>query len=295
MGGKGVIMSIIPILIVFMVFSIIGCVRVVQQYQRGVVLTLGRYSGTRAPGLTLIIPLIQRMIRVDMRLLAMEIPPQDVISQDNVSVRIRAAVQCRVEDAEKSTMTVMDYQTAVIQLGQAMLRSIAGRHPLNELLQQQEHFKLDLKRALDARAKDWGVEIETVEILSIDLDPSMIRAMAKVAEAVRAREAQITAAGGEVEAAKLLSQAAALLATNPQAITLRTLDTVQRIGMENNSIILFPMALEGFMPHRVSGAGSSGVGLADVEAVALNIAAVKHAANAARAAAEAPVSEFSEK
>lgn len=223
-------------------------IKVVPQYQQGVVLTLGRYTGTRVPGLALVVPLIQEMLRVDMRVMVTEVEPQDVISRDNVSVKVTAVVYSKVQDPRQALLEVANYRAAVSQLAQVMLRSTLGAHTLDELLQKQDDLKKRLKELLDARTEAWGVEIQAVEIRSLDLEANMIRAMAQEAEAERGRRARVITAQGEAQAAEKLAEAARTLSATPQAMVLRTLSTLKEIAAEKNSTIVFPMPLETMMP-----------------------------------------------
>ncbi|MGE5505238.1 MAG: slipin family protein [Actinomycetota bacterium] len=223
-------------------------IKVVPQYQQGVVLTLGRYTGTRVPGLALVVPLIQEMLRVDMRVMVTEVEPQDVISRDNVSVKVTAVVYSKVQDPRQALLEVANYRAAVSQLAQVMLRSTLGAHTLDELLQKQDELKKRLKELLDARTEAWGVEIQAVEIRSLDLEANMIRAMAQEAEAERGRRARVITAQGEAQAAEKLAEAARTLSATPQAMVLRTLSTLKEIAAEKNSTIVFPMPLETMMP-----------------------------------------------
>jgi len=240
----------IPFGLVVLVVAVLvaASFRVVQQYQLGLVLTLGRYSGTRPPGLTLILPWAQELMRVDMRVMVTEVEPQDVISRDNVSVKVTAVIYSKVNDPRKAVLEVGSYRNAVAQLAQVTLRSTLGSHTLDQLLQQQDDIKMRLKEQLDARTEAWGVEIQAVEIRSIDLEPNMIRAMAQEAEAERGRRARVITAAGEAQAAEKLAEAARILSASPQAMVLRTLSTLKEIAAEKNSTIVFPMPLETMMP-----------------------------------------------
>lgn len=246
MFGFGVSVGAIALVIVALL--LVASVKVVAQYQRGVVLTLGRYTGTREPGLTLVLPWIQEMLRIDIRVMVTEVEPQDVISRDNVSVKVTAVVYSKVNDPRKALLDVGSFRSAVSQLAQVMLRSTMGAHTLDQLLQKQDELKSQLKEQLDARTEAWGVEVQAVEIRSIDLDANMIRAMAQEAEAERGRRARVITAQGEAQAAEKLAEAARILSAQPQAMVLRTLSTLKEIAAEKNSTIVFPMPLETMMP-----------------------------------------------
>jgi regulator of protease activity HflC (stomatin/prohibitin superfamily) len=236
------------LLLGLLVIVVAASVKVIPQYQQGVVLTLGRYTGTRRPGLALVVPWIQELLRVDMRVSVTEVEPQDVISRDNVSVKVTAVVYAKVQDPRLALLEVANYRAAVSQLAQVMLRSTLGAHTLDELLQKQDELKRRLKELLDERTEAWGVEIQAVEIRSLDLEPNMIRAMAQEAEAERGRRARVITAEGEAQAAEKLAEAARTLSATPQAMVLRTLSTLKEIAAEKNSTIVFPMPLETMMP-----------------------------------------------
>ncbi|CAK0753159.1 Slipin family protein [uncultured Gammaproteobacteria bacterium] len=235
-------------LVVLLIALFFNSLRVLSQFERGVVLTLGRYSGTRGPGITLVIPVVQRLIRVDVRLSVMEVPAQDVISKDNVSVKVTAVVYYRVVNAEKALLEVEDYRSAVSQLAQITTRSTLGSHSLDQLLSQQEKLKQSIRLVLDERTESWGVEVQNVEIRSVDLDPNMIRAMGQEAEAERGRRARIITAMGEFEAAAKLAEAADLMEGKPGAMLLRYLATLKDIAVEHNSTIIFPVPADLMAP-----------------------------------------------
>lgn len=226
----------------------------VGQFERGVVLTFGKATGTANPGLNFLIPGVQSLLRADIRVNAMEIPPQDVITSDNVSVKVAAVAYFQVENAEKALLEVQDYEDAVGRLAQITLRSTIGSHMLDELLSNQDKLNVALSAAIEARSKVWGIRVDHVEIRSVDLDSSMIRAMAQEAEAERGRRARVITAAGEFEAAQKLSEAADILARNPAALTLRTLATLKEIGAEKNSVIIFPVSQENLMGPQIASA-----------------------------------------
>lgn len=230
------------------VIILVKSVCIVPQTQRGVVLTLGRYTGTRDPGLRLVIPFVQTLIPVDIRLAVMEVPDQDVISKDNVSVKVTAVVYYRVQDARKAVLEVANYRDAVSQLAQITTRSTLGSHTLDQLLGQQDALKQAIRQVLDERTESWGVEVQNVEIRSVDLDPNMIRAMGQEAEAERGRRARIITAQGEFEAATKLAEAAQLMEGRPGAMLLRYLATLKDIAVEHNSTIIFPIPSDIMAP-----------------------------------------------
>jgi regulator of protease activity HflC (stomatin/prohibitin superfamily) len=252
------------------------CIRVVGQFERGVILTFGKASGKATPGLNLLIPGVQTLMSADMRVNAMQIPAQDVITSDNVSVKVSAVAYFQVEDAEKALLEVQDYVEAIGRLAQITLRSTIGRHKLDELLSHQDKLNATLSAAIEERSKVWGIRVDHVEIRSVDLDASMIRAMAQEAEAERGRRARVITAAGEFEAAQKLSEAADILARNPAALTLRTLATLKEIGAEKNSIIIFPVSQEAMMGPQIASAALA-------KAVGTCVAHVETAAEAAPA------------
>lgn len=250
-----------------------------DQFERGVVLTLGKFTSVREPGLNILIPYIQTMRRADMRVIVVTVPPQDVITQDNVSVRVSAVAYYSIVDAKKALIDVQDFQDAILQLAQVTLRACIGKHGLDAVLSRQDELNAALGVAIDARSKSWGVKISHVEINNVDLNENMIRAMAQEAEAERGRRARIVTAQGEFEAAQKLSDAADLLSRNPAAMTLRTLATLKEIGIDNNTTIIFPLSQELMMGSAAQqGAGAQGFALANAAASA---ASVKHPSVAA--------------
>ena len=235
------------IVVVLIAISLVKCIKVIDQYQRGVVLTLGRFTGIREPGLALLLPYLQRMQRADVRIQVASIPSQDVITSDNVSVKVSAVAFYRVVDPRAALLDVENYEQAIGQLAPIALRANIGRHTLDALLSQQDVLNKALSAAIEARTSTWGVHVESVEIRTVDLDQTMIRAMAQEAEAARGARARIITAQGEFDAAERLAAAADVLARNPAALTLRTLATMKEIGAEQNSTIIFPVPQENFM------------------------------------------------
>lgn len=236
--------AIVAIVIIFLVSS----VRILKEYERGVVLTLGRYSGTLEAGLRLVVPGVQQMTRVDLRTIVMDVPPQDVISRDNVSVKVNAVVYFRVVDPSKSTLQVARFYEATSQFAQTTLRSVLGQHELDDMLAERDKLNQEIQIILDQRTDDWGIKVSNVEIKHIDIDETMIRAIARQAEAERARRAKVINAEGELQAAQKLSEAAAVLATQPQALQLRYLQTLVEVAGERSNTILFPLPLDLIAP-----------------------------------------------
>ena len=228
-------------LLILLSFS---AIRIFREYERGVVFTLGRFSKIKGPGLVIIIPLVQQVVRVDLRTRVLEVPTQDVISRDNVSVKVSAVVYLRVIDAEKAIIQVVDYLNATSQLAQTMLRSVLGKHLLDDMLAEREKLNLDIQQALDAQTDTWGIKVSNVEIKQVDLTESMIRAIARQAEAERERRAKVIHAEGELQAAEKLFQAAKILAQEPQAIQLRYLETLTVIGADKNTTVIFPLPMD---------------------------------------------------
>ncbi|UUZ71531.1 slipin family protein [Polaromonas sp. P1(28)-8] len=223
-------------------------VRIFREYERGVVFTLGRFWQVKGPGLVIIIPIIQQVVRVDLRTVVLEVPTQDVISRDNVSVKVSAVVYLRVIDPQKAIIQVVDYLNATSQLAQTMLRSVLGKHQLDDMLAEREKLNMDVQQALDAQTDSWGIKVSNVEIKQVDLTESMIRAIARQAEAERERRAKVIHAEGELQASEKLFQAAKILAQEPQAIQLRYLETLTVIGADKNTTIVFPLPLDLLTP-----------------------------------------------
>jgi regulator of protease activity HflC (stomatin/prohibitin superfamily) len=223
-------------------------IRIFREYERGVVFTLGRFWKVKGPGLIFIIPAVQQVVRVDLRTVVLEVPAQDVISRDNVSVKVNAVVYLRVVDAEKAIIQVVNYLEATSQLAQTMLRSVLGKHLLDEMLAERESLNLDIQQALDAQTDAWGIKVSNVEIKQVDLTESMIRAIARQAEAERERRAKVIHAEGELQASEKLSQAAKVLAQEPQAILLRYLETLTVIGADRNTTVVFPLPMDLVAP-----------------------------------------------
>ncbi|MFC3532055.1 slipin family protein [Vogesella facilis] len=232
------------VIVLAVVWLSAASIRIFREYERGVVFTLGRFWRVMGPGLVIIIPAIQKSIRVDLRTVVLEVPTQDVISRDNVSVKVSAVVYLRVTDPEKAIIQVVDYLNATSQLAQTMLRSVLGKHLLDDMLAEREKLNTDIQQALDAQTDSWGIKVSNVEIKQVDLTESMIRAIARQAEAERERRAKVIHAEGELQASEQLFQAAKVLAQEPQAILLRYLETLTVIGADKNTTIVFPLPMD---------------------------------------------------
>jgi regulator of protease activity HflC (stomatin/prohibitin superfamily) len=234
---------VVVILIIVLVF-LYSAIRILREYERGVVFTLGRYTGTKGPGLILLVPFVQQMVRVDLRVVVDEVPPQDVISRDNVSVKVNAVIYFRVVDAERAIIQVSNYLMATSQLAQTTLRWVLGKHDLDSMLSERDRLNADIQEVLDKQTEAWGIKVSNVEIKRIDLDESMVRAIARQAEAERTRRAKIINAEGEQQAAQKLVEAANILAPTPQAMQLRYLAALFDIAGERTSTIVFPFPID---------------------------------------------------
>jgi regulator of protease activity HflC (stomatin/prohibitin superfamily) len=218
--------------------------RVLREYERGVVFLLGKFWKVKGPGLILVIPGIQQMVRVDLRTVTMDVPSQDVISRDNVSVKVNAVIYFRVVDPERAIIQVENFLMATSQLAQTILRSVLGKHELDDMLAEREKLNLDIQKALDVQTDAWGIKVSNVELKHVDLNENMVRAIAKQAEAERERRAKVIHAEGELQASEKLAQAAHVLAQEPQAIQLRYLETLTVIAADKNSTIVFPLPVD---------------------------------------------------
>jgi regulator of protease activity HflC (stomatin/prohibitin superfamily) len=223
---------------------LISAFRILREYERGVIFLLGRFYKVKGPGFIIVIPLIQQMVRVDLRTIVMDVPTQDVISRDNVSVKVNAVVYFRVIDPDKAIIQVENYYDATSQLAQTTLRSVLGQHDLDEMLSSRDKLNIDIQEILDTQTDAWGIKVANVEIKHVDLDESMIRAIAKQAEAERERRAKIIHAEGEMQASEKLLEAATILSKQPQAIQLRYLQTLTEIAGEKSSTIVFPLPID---------------------------------------------------
>ena len=240
-------MLLLPAVIVIAVIVLMflyASIKILREYERGVVFTLGRYTGTKGPGLFLLVPFVQQMVRVDLRIVVEEVPSQDVISRDNVSVRVSAVIYFRVVDAERAIIQVSNYLAATSQLAQTTLRSVLGKHDLDQMLAERDKLNADVQDVLDKQTDAWGIKVSNVEIKRIDLDERMIRAIARQAEAERTRRAKIINAEGEQQAAQKLIDAARILQPVPQAMQLRYLGTLNAIGLQNSKTIVFPFPMD---------------------------------------------------
>ena len=237
MGFGGVVFIILVILIV-------SSIKILREYERAVVFLLGRFWRVKGPGMFIIVPGIQQMVRVDLRTIVIVVPPQDVITHDNVSVKVNAVLYFRVVDPAKSVIQVAKFLEATSQLAQTTLRAVLGKHDLDELLAERERLNLDIQHVLDTQTDAWGIKVSNVEIKDVDLNESMVRAIARQAEAERERRAKIIHAEGELQASEKLLQAAQMLARQPQAMQLRYLQTLGNIAGDKSSTIVFPLPME---------------------------------------------------
>ena len=237
--------SFVLVVIVLLVFS---SFRILREYERGVVFMLGRFWKVKGPGLIVIWPGIQTMVNVDLRIIVMDVPPQDVISRDNVSVKVNAVVFFRVIDPQRAIIQVEDYYAATNQLAQTTLRSVLGKHELDEMLAERDKLNTDIQKILDAATDAWGIKVTAVEIKHIDIDPTMVRAIAQQAEAERTRRAKVIHAEGELQAAEKLVQAGDLLSKSPQALQLRYLQTMAGMANDKSHTIVFPLPMDLITP-----------------------------------------------
>jgi len=236
-------------LIAIVALFLFSAIKILNEYERGVIFLLGRFWKVKGPGIIIVIPGIQRMVRVDLRTIVMDVPTQDVISRDNVSVKVSAVIYFRVMDPEKSIIQVENRVEATSQLAQTTLRSVLGKHELDDMLAERDKLNADVQAILDQATETWGIKVTNVEIKNVDLDESMIRAIAAQAEAERSRRAKVIHAEGEFQASQKLADAAAVLATEPQAMQLRYLQTLTEIASEKNTqTIVFPMPLDLIKP-----------------------------------------------
>ncbi|AYC31178.1 slipin family protein [Pseudomonas cavernae] len=231
-------------LLVILVVLLVSAFRVLREYERGVVFQLGRFWKVKGPGLVIIIPVIQQMVRVDLRTVVLDVPPQDVITRDNVSVKVNAVIYFRVLDAQRAIIQVEDFLMATSQLAQTTLRAVLGKHELDELLAERERLNADIQQVLDAQTDAWGIKVSNVEIKHVDLNESMIRAIAKQAEAERERRAKVIHAEGELQASEKLMQAAEMLNRQAGAMQLRYMQTLGAIAGDKSSTIVFPLPIE---------------------------------------------------
>jgi regulator of protease activity HflC (stomatin/prohibitin superfamily) len=241
-------MPFLLILIVFGVLVLLSCIKVLNEYERGVMLSLGRFTGVKGPGVIFVFPVLQQMRKVDLRVIVMNVPKQDVITKDNVSVKVNAVVYFRIVDPSKAVLQVTNPVDATSQVAQTTLRSVLGQHEMDDLLSQRDKLNSDVQVILDQATEAWGIKVSNVEIKDVDLDETMVRAMAKQAEAERTRRAKIIHAEGEAQAAQMLVQAAESLARQPSAMQLRYLQTLADISHEKTQVIVFPLPLDLIRP-----------------------------------------------
>lgn len=239
-----VLIPIIVVIVLFVLIVLFASIKVVQEYERGVVFRLGRLMGPRGPGLILLIPFIERMTKIDLRTVTMDIPAQEVITRDNVTVRVNAVAYFRVIDANAAVVNVADYIRATSQIAQTTLRSVLGQSALDDLLSEREKINIELQRIIDEQTEPWGIKVSVVEVKDVELPQSMQRAMARQAEAEREKRAKIISAEGEFQASQQLAQAADIINRNPVTIQLRYLQTLIDIGAEKNTTIVFPLPID---------------------------------------------------
>ena len=251
-------MPIMAAILVVLVFILATAIRVLREYERGVIFRLGRLIGSKGPGLIILIPIVDRMVKVSLRIIAFDVPPQDVITKDNVSLKVNAVVYFKVMDPNKSVVAVEDFMYATSQLAQTTLRSVLGQSELDELLASREKINRQLQEILDKHTDPWGIKVTLVEVKHIDLPQEMQRAMAKQAEAERERRAKVIGAEGEYQAATRLAEAAAIMSKHPIALQLRFLQTLAEVAAENNSTTIFPIPIDLFKPFLENFAGDSG-------------------------------------
>jgi len=241
--GAGISIGIFT-LVVIAIIILASAIRILREYERGVIFRLGRLVGEKGPGLILLIPIVDRMVKVSLRVVALDIPPQDVITKDNVSIKVNAVLYFRVLRAQEAIVNVEDYFYATSQMAQTTLRSVLGEHELDDLLAHREKINQQLQRIIDERTDPWGVKVSAVEVKDVDLPPEMLRAIARQAEAERERRAKIIHAEGEYQASEKLTQAAGVIGREPAAIQLRFLQTLTEIAVDKNSTVVFPIPLE---------------------------------------------------
>ncbi len=255
----GVAIAIVALLLIFALILLASSIRILREYERGVIFRLGRLIAQKGPGLILLIPIIDRMVRVDLRTVTLTVPPQEVISKDNVTMRVNAVAYFRVIDPNRAITEVENFLVATSQISQTTLRSVLGKAELDALLSERERLNIELQQIIDEQTEPWGVKVSTVEVKDVELPQEMQRAIARQAEAERERRAKIIAADGEFQAAEKLSQAAEIFSRNPATLQLRYLQTLIDIGVNQNSTIVFPLPidlLEAFVERRSGGDGS---------------------------------------
>ncbi len=229
-------------------FILANAIRILREYERGVIFRLGRLLGTKGPGLILLIPIVDRMVKVSLRVLTMDVPPQDVITRDNVTVKVNAVIYFRVIDASKAIVAVEDYLYATSMISQTTLRSVLGQVELDDLLANREKINHELQKIIDAQTEPWGIKVSVVEVKNVDLPTEMTRAIAKQAEAERERRSKVIHAEGEFQASQKLADAAKIISSQPQALQLRFLQTLTEVATEKNSTLVFPVPIDLFTP-----------------------------------------------
>ncbi|MBI5266907.1 MAG: slipin family protein [candidate division Zixibacteria bacterium] len=244
MDGGGIGFPVMAVLVIFFVILLLNILKVLREFERGVIFRLGRLQGAKGPGLILLWPIIDRMVRVDLRVITYDVPPQDVITKDNVSLKVNAVLYFQIIDANRAIVSVANYFEATSQIAQTTLRSVLGQLQLDDLLTNREKINLELQKIIDGQTEPWGVKVSVVEVKNVDLPPEMQRAMAKQAEAERERRAKVIHAEGEMQASQKLADAAKVMATAPNAIQLRYLQTLTEIATEKNSTIIFPVPID---------------------------------------------------
>ena len=259
-----VVLIVVAIVVVIVLMVLFSAIRVVQQYERGVIFVLGRLTGAKGPGIFLVPPFITRMIRVDLRIVTLTVPPQEVITRDNVTVKVTAVIYFYVVNPEHAVVNVMNYLQATTQIGQTTLRNVLGQSELDELLSQRNKINRELQAIIDEHTERWGVKVTAVEVKDIELPATMQRAMAKQAEAEREKRAKIIHAEGELQASAQLAQAASVIGSQPATLQLRYLQTLTEIAVEKNSTIIFPLPIDliepllGIMRHREAASSVDG-------------------------------------
>jgi regulator of protease activity HflC (stomatin/prohibitin superfamily) len=243
------------VIVLFLIFVLSSAIRILREYERGVVFRLGRLMSVRGPGLILLIPVIDKMVKVSLRTVVMDVPPQDIITEDNVSIKVNAVVYFRVLQPQKAIVEVENYLVATSQFSQTTLRSVLGQSELDDLLSQREKINQKLQQIIDTHTEPWGIKVSNVEVKQIDLPQEMQRAMAKQAEAERERRSKVIAAEGEYQASQRLADAARILSDQPSALTLRYLQTLREIATENNSTTIFPVPIDLLKPFLNLGKG----------------------------------------
>ena len=243
-----ILSTYLGVLLIFLVFILASAIKILKEYERGVIFRLGRLINTKGPGLIILIPIVDRMVKVSLRTIVMDVPPQDVITKDNVSLKVNAVVYFRVVQAEKAIVEVERYLEATSQLSQTTLRSVLGQSQLDDLLAEREKINRELQKIIDHQAEPWGIKVSNVEVKHVDLPIEMQRAMAKQAEAERERRAKVIHAEGEFQASQKLSEAAKVISENPIALQLRFLQTLAEVASEKNSTTIFPVPIDLLKP-----------------------------------------------